>query len=192
MGYAGGMKSKLITRAELFALVGVTGQKNSKVWEQWGMPVVKRKMPGGGRPVHLYDREAALRWLAGHASFNISRRARKALQELESEPPEEVEDCPAKRGAEKPPAVPCWNMEPGTAGAFARLKEAELAFSSMLQAALARGDVSRAATCAGQVVALADGLAKLEAHLQGRADNAGAVEVAAALSLPAGCTGEAV
>ena len=189
--YGWGMKSKMIPRSELFALVGVTGQKNSKEWEEWGLPYVVRKSARGGRPAHWYDRETALNWLARNATFAISDRAKKALRNLESEPPEEVEDSPgegeeskAERGAKregKPPTAPapCWNMEPGTAGAFARMKEAELAFSSMLCAALAKGNFARAVTCAGQVVALADGMAKLEAHLQGRKDGAGAVEVAA-------------
>lgn len=193
------MKSQLITRAELFALVGVTGQKNSKVWEEHGMPYNTCAGAHGGKPEHLYDEETALRWLITHASLAVSERARKALQDLESAPPEEEEEweddewdeeedgaggeseeARSMKRAGKLPTAPCWNMEPGTAGAFARMKEAELAFSSMLCAALAKGNLARAATCAGQVVALADGLAKLEAHLQGRKGGAGAVEVAAA------------
>lgn len=191
--YGGGMKTKTITRAELLSLVGVTGQKNVKSWELWGLPFEVRKGTAGGKPVHLYDRETALRWLKDHASFNVSERARRALRDLESEPPEDAVDDPgeadtarAERGAAraarhstgaavKSPLL-CWNGEPGVAGAFARMKEAELAFSRLLNQALAKGQLDRAAKCAAQVVAFAVGMAKVEAHLQGRKGDAVPVE----------------
>jgi hypothetical protein len=191
--YVCGMKTKLITRTELMGLVGVTGQKVVKTWELGGLPFVKRRGAAGGKPAHLYEREAALRWLRGHASFAVAYQARKAMENLEKEPPEEAEDDPcgadtveAEDGAERAAKhstgaavkspLPCWNGEPGVEGAFARMVEAELAFSRLLNVALAKGQLERAAKCAEQVVAFAVGMAKVEAHLQGRKGGAGAVE----------------
>ncbi len=192
VGYGWGMKPKLITRAELLSLVGVTGQKSIKTWEVWGLPFEIRKGAAGGKPAHLYDRETALRWLRGHASMAVAHRARQVMRDLESKPPEDEADDPGeadtaeaedggKRAANHSAGtagklpLPCWNGEPGVEGAFARMVEAELAFSRLLNAALAKGQIERAAKCAAQVVAFAVGMAKVEAHLQSRKGGAGAV-----------------
>ncbi len=163
--YSGGMKTTWISRKELLGLVGLTGNKNVSTWEMWGLPYIQRKEPHGGKPSHWYDKRVALEWLFTHSTFNVSQAARKALLDMESEEPEKVH---AEIPGREPPAATSGNREPGVAGALARLTDAELRFSSAMSNALSRGNIQRAATCAAQVVALAVGMAKLEAHVQGR------------------------
>ena len=75
---AGTRKGRL-TAPELLALLGGTARTQLTAWEKKGLPYTTAKSRRGS-PRHLYDRDAALRWVAANGTGRYPLEAAKLLK----------------------------------------------------------------------------------------------------------------
>lgn len=159
---------ELITREELLALVGISGRRNTQAWEAKGLPFSTKKGRSGGKASHLYEKRQALEWLRDHASAKISQRARQVLKEMDGGNPPEDGGKGEKKGSNPPPA-PDRGGNSGSEGvgleaAIRRMEAKEKRWSELGDRYLEAEDVTRAAMCDKQHIAMAKGLADLRSQ----------------------------
>ena len=153
-----------INLEELRALVGVERLTILR-WVKKGLPHTREKGRRGGRPQLVFDKDAAVTWIAANGSMTAGRKAAalagKTLADVSSQP--EIQEQPQSQSDSGSSATPQQEQpkravaqidmdayrEPGLLGNLERIKAQEIATSAALLRAKQANDVSA-------IVALSD------------------------------------
>lgn len=153
-----------INLQELCALVGVERLTILR-WTKKGLPHTREKGKRGGRPQLVFDKEAALSWVAANGSMTAGRKAAAISSQPFAEQPEAAapaepvsspsppssSDTPTTTTRKRTPATIDMDVvrEPGLLGNLERLKAQEVATSTALLRAKQANDIQA-------IVALSD------------------------------------
>ena len=132
------------------------------------MPFSTKRGRSGGKASHLYDKRTCLEWLRDHASAKISQRARQELERMDGGKPSREGGAAGiggpKRASTPLPAAASGAWEVGLDAAIRRMEAKEARWAELGDRYMEKEDVTRAAMCDKQHIAMAKGLADLRAQ----------------------------